>query len=78
MYGIDDIEKIKDFKTWSNLQKIDKLLQIDCKQYTELGIDSSKKEKDEVRKNSMRIYKIIKTIDREIGDRLVSSADKQK
>lgn len=78
MYGIDDIEKIKDFKTWSNLQKIDKLLQIDCKQYTELGIDSSKKEKDEVRKNSMKIYKIIKTIDREIGDRLVSSADKQK
>lgn len=78
MYGIDDIEKIKDFKTWSNLQKIDKLLQIDCKQYTELGIDSSKKEKDEVRKNSMRIYKIIKTIDREIGDRLVSSADKEK
>jgi hypothetical protein len=78
MYGIDDIEKIKDFKTWSNLQKIDKLLQIDCKQYTELGIDSSKKEKDEVRKNSMRIYRIIKTIDREIGDRLISSADNQK
>ena len=39
MYGIDDIEKIKDFKTWSNLQKIDKLLQIECKQYTELVID---------------------------------------
>lgn len=78
MYGIDDIEKIKDFKTWSNLQKIDKLLQIDCKQYTELGIDSSKKEKDEVRKNSMRIYKVIKNIDREIGDRLISSADNQK
>lgn len=76
MYGINDIDKIKDFKTWSDLQKIDKLLQIDCKQYTEIGIDSSKKEKDEVKKNSMRIYKIIKAIDKEIGDRLVSAVDR--
>lgn len=76
MYGIEDIEKIKDFKTWSNLQKVDQLLKIDCKQYTEIGIDSSKKEKDEVKKNSMKIYKLIKTIDKEIGDRLISAVDK--
>lgn len=76
MYGIEDIEKIKDFKTWSDRQKVNQLLQIDCKQYTEIGIDSPKKEKDEVRKNSMRIYKIIKNIDREIGDRLISAADR--
>lgn len=76
MYGIDDIEKIKDFKTWSNLQKIDKLLQIDCKQYTELGIDSTQKEKEEVKKNSMKIYRVIKTIDKEIGGRLISAVDK--
>lgn len=76
MYGINDIEKIKDFKTWSNLQKIDKLLQIDCKQYTELGIDSTQKEKEEVKKNSMKIYRAIKTIDKEIGDRLISAVDK--
>lgn len=76
MYGIDDIEKIKDFKTWSNLQKIDKLLQIDCKQYAELGIDSTQKEKEEVKKNSMKIYRVIKTIDKEIGGRLISAVDK--
>lgn len=76
MYGINDIEKIKDFKTWSNLQKIDKLLQIDCKQYTELGIDSTQKEKEEVKRRSMKIYRVIKTIDKEIGNRLISAVDK--
>ena len=35
-YTIDDIDKIIDFKTWSAQDKIDELLRIDCKQYTNL------------------------------------------
>jgi len=59
-YTIKDIEKILEFKTWSDRRKIDELLRMDCDMYTNLGIDSTKKEKSEVTKNSRRIYKAIK------------------
>ena len=45
-YKYEDIEKFLDFKTWTNKQKIDKLLEIDCSLYAHLGTDSTRSEKD--------------------------------
>ena len=42
-YTINDIDKILEFKTWSDRRKIDELLRMDCEMYTNLGIDSTKK-----------------------------------
>jgi hypothetical protein len=69
------VEQIRDFKTWSKRRKVDELLKMDCAQYTNLGIDSTKEEKNNVKKNSKRIYRVIKEIDKEIGERLLSSID---
>tara|TARA_Y100000004_G_C8698787_1_gene320714 strand:+ start:20 stop:259 length:240 start_codon:yes stop_codon:yes gene_type:complete len=74
-YTINDIDKILEFKTWSDRKKIDELLRIDCDMYTNLGIDSTKKEKSEVTKNSRRIYKAIKTIDQKMGQTFLLAMD---
>ena len=74
-YTIKDIDKILEFKTWSDRKKIDELLRIDCDMYTNLGIDSTKKEKSEVTKNSRRIYKAIKTIDQKMGQTFLLAMD---
>ena len=50
---------------------------MDCIQYTRLGIDSSKKEKEEVRKNSRKIYKAIKTLDNRMGSEFLMAMDKE-
>jgi len=63
-YTINDIEKITEFKSWSDK----KLLRIDCDLYTNLGIDSTKSERLEARKNSRKIYRQIKQIDHKIGN----------
>ena len=41
-------------------ERIDLLLEMDATQYTNLGSDSTKNEKVEVKKNSKVIYKAIK------------------
>ncbi len=74
-YTINDIDKILEFKTWSDRRKIDELLRMDCEMYTNLGIDSTKKEKSEVTKNSRRIYKAIKTIDQKMGQTFLLAMD---
>ncbi len=74
-YTINDIDKILEFKTWSDRRKIDELLRMDCEMYTNLGIDSTKKEKSEVTKNSRRIYKAIKTIDQRMGHTFLLAMD---
>lgn len=75
-YKINDIEKITEFKSWSERKKIDELLRIDCNMYTNLGIDSTKSERLEVKKNSRRIYKAIKNINQRIGEPLLVAMDK--
>lgn len=61
--GIDEkIQKIKAYKTWSLKKKVDALLEIDAINYTLLGIDSTVKEKKEVKAISRKIYKAISTI----------------
>jgi hypothetical protein len=52
-------------------EKIDKLLEYDTNMYTRLGTDSLKKEIEETKKESKRVYKAIKTLDENIGNELL-------
>ena len=74
-YTYNDIEKFTQFTSWTNKQKIDELLRIDCSLYAHLGTDSTKKEKEEVKKKSINIYRTIKTIDSKLGDELLYTMD---
>lgn len=66
----DRVLKIVGYKTWSDKKKIDTLLEIDATMYTNLGTDSTKKEKEQTRKNSRFIYRAIKSIDENLGKEL--------
>jgi hypothetical protein len=57
-------------------EKIDKLLELDCNLYTNLGTDSTKTEKQEVKRMSKKIYRAIQTINEPIGKSLLQSVDK--
>ena len=57
-------------------QKIDKLLELDCNMYTNLGTDSTKTEKQEVKRMSKKIYKAIQGINEPIGKSLLQAMDK--
>lgn len=57
-------------------QKIDKLLELDCNMYTNLGIDSTKTEKQAVKRMSKKIYKAIQGINEPIGKSLLQAMDK--
>ena len=56
--------------------RIDALLEIDCNNYTNLGSESTKTERSEVKKQSRQIYRAIKTIDKSLGDMLLTAMDK--
>jgi len=56
-------------------ERTDKLLKLDCNEYTNLGSDSTKSEILEVKKNSKFIYKQIKGIDEAAGNLLLKSLD---
>jgi len=64
-----------EYKTWSDKQKIDQLLHIDCNLYANLGTDSTKEEKEEVKRKSLIIYRLIKTLDKKLGDEFLYSED---
>ena len=64
------------YKTLNNRTKIDRLLEIDAIQYQNLGIDSTKTEKQEVKRNSKYIYKAIQKIDYEMGFKFLHYLDK--
>ena len=57
-------------------EKIDKLLELDCNLYTNLGTDSTKTEKQEVKRMSKKIYRAIQTINEPIGKSLLQALDK--
>jgi len=57
-------------------EKIDKLLELDCNLYTNLGTDSTKSEKQEVKRMSKKIYRAIQTINEPIGKSLLQAIDK--
>jgi hypothetical protein len=75
-YTINNIEKIVKFKTWSDKKKISELLQIDCWMYCNLGTDSTKQQRLDVRKNSRKIYINIKKIDPSLGNMFLNSLDR--
>jgi len=58
----DKIQKIQSYKTWSLKKKVDSLLEIDAHNYTKLGIDSTVKEKKQVKAISRKIYRAIAAI----------------
>ncbi len=73
----DRILQIVGYKTWTDKKKIDAMLEIDCNIYTNLGIDSLKKDRDLAKKNSRFIYRAIKSIDNNLGNLLYKSRDKK-
>lgn len=56
-------------------ERTNALLKMDCNQYTNLGSDSNKTEKKEVKANSKFIYKQIKGFNEKDGELLLSSFD---
>lgn len=70
------IEKVLSYKTWSDRKKKDELYRVDCKMYTNLGIDSTKADRAEVKKKSRMIYKAIQKIDQHEGTQLLQAIDK--
>lgn len=75
IYAYSDIEKIMNYKTWSVKKKIDTLLSIDADMYTNLGITSSRKEKNQVKHKSKNIYKTIEKLNPKDGKLLLHSMD---
>jgi len=77
-YKYENIDKFMEYKTWSDKQKIDQLLHIDCNLYANLGTDSTKEEKEEVKRRSLIIYRLIKTLDKKLGDEFLYTMDKKR
>jgi len=75
-YSNDLVDKIINYKSISNKDKINRLLSLDANQYCNLGIDSTKGEKEEVKKNSRYIYRAIQKIDQEMGSKFLHSQDR--
>jgi len=51
------------------------LLELDSTLYTELGISSSKKDKQETKKKSRVIYRAIKTFNKSLGNSFLDHMD---
>tara|TARA_B100000214_G_scaffold113066_1_gene79895 strand:- start:1377 stop:1607 length:231 start_codon:yes stop_codon:yes gene_type:complete len=74
-YEIKDIDKIVEYKTWTNKKKVDTLLEIDANMYCELGLGTPLSEKKNAKRNSRKIYYAIKKVDSELGSKLIQSMD---
>jgi hypothetical protein len=70
------IEEVLSNDSWDERQKKDELYRIDCKMYTNLGTDSTKGERNEVKKKSRMIYKAIQKINPHEGTQLLQAIDK--
>lgn len=75
IYNINDISKIVGYKTWSNKKKIDTLLEMDALMYCDMGMESSKTYKQNVKKKSRKIYYAIKQVDSDLGEKLIHAMD---
>jgi len=75
-YTVNDIEKILDFSTWPTRKKIDELLRIDCDLYCNLGKESTKSDREVVKKKSKQIYRAIKTLDQDLGAKFLLYMDR--
>ena len=70
------IDKILNYTSVSDKSKINRLLELDATLYCNLGIDSTKKDKQEVKKQSRQIYLAIKTLDKATGEQFLRAMDK--
>ena len=57
------------------MNEVDRLLHQDAILYTNLGIDSTDEERDEVKKKSKRIYNKIAKLNKDIGEILLKALD---
>lgn len=71
----EEILKIAEAYQKTVKQRIDQLLEMDATMYTNLGSDSTKTEKSNVKKNSKVIYKAIKDLDEYTGKLLLEHLD---
>jgi len=71
-----EVDKVINYKTWSKKRKVDKLFEIDCFLYTNLGIDSTKKETETTKAMSVYIYRQMKKVDWQLGSAMLHSLDK--
>jgi hypothetical protein len=69
------IDSVLSNEKLSDKQKKDRLYEMDCILYTNLGLDSTQKEFNQVKSNSRLIYKGIREIDKEEGTLLLNSMD---
>jgi len=78
VFTTSDIDKVLSYKTWNTKKKVDELLRMDCSMYCNLGSDSSKSDKGEVRVSSRKIYLGIKSIDESTGTLFLQTMDSNK
>tara|TARA_R110001599_G_scaffold328356_3_gene541760 strand:- start:793 stop:1029 length:237 start_codon:yes stop_codon:yes gene_type:complete len=74
-YNKDNLEELMGVSSLTTKQKVDELLRIDCKMYTNLGIDSTSKEVNLVKALSKKIYKHIKALDPTMGKTFLTAID---
>jgi hypothetical protein len=74
-YMKEEIKRIAEAYQKTVLERIDQLLEMDAKMYQNLGSDSTKSEKTEVKKNSKVIYRTIKDLDEYTGKLLLEHLD---
>tara|TARA_R110000803_G_scaffold32816_4_gene72080 strand:+ start:2472 stop:2702 length:231 start_codon:yes stop_codon:yes gene_type:complete len=74
-YNVDDIQKILDFTSWNDKKKIDTLLEIDATLYCNMGLETTKTQRQETKRGSRRIYNAIKQIDSVMGQELLHFMD---
>ena len=67
MRNIEEIIEEIQLSEMTDKEKKDKLLEHDSKMYCYLGIDSPKKDIEQVRKNSRKIYRAIATLEPSVG-----------
>lgn len=73
-----EIEKIVGYKTYSDKRKVDTMLEMDANLYCNLGMESSKAERELVNKKSLTLFRGIKKVDWQLGCALLLSMGKLK
>lgn len=71
----EEIKRIAEAYQKTVLERIDQLLEMDAIMYQNLGSDSTKTDKAEVKKNSKVIYRTIKDLDEYTGKLLLEHLD---
>ena len=64
-------EKIFNYKSYTKKRKIDNLLELIADQNSNLGIDSRKTTKQQAKKDSRFIYRLIRNLDYDTGKLLL-------